>query len=114
MEFGIRKSSCLDSADSEATWLRCCTMIYLVFAPGFWNEACKVLVISQVLGALTSPAFVIKSWLRIAASSQVPFIIFCLQHVEMFLPKLILTMKKALLTRRLPSSSGPQVYTYTP
>ncbi|CAO2635420.1 hypothetical protein LEMLEM_LOCUS23113 [Lemmus lemmus] len=77
MEFGIRKSSCLDSADSEATWLRCCTMIYLVFAPGFWNEACKVLVISQVLGALTSPAFVIKSWLRIAASSQY----FVFQHL---------------------------------
>lgn len=72
MEFRIRKSSCLDSADSEATWLSCCcTMIYLVFVPGFWNEVCKILVISQVLGALTSPEFMVKSWFWIAASSQV-------------------------------------------
>lgn len=72
MEFSIRKSTCLDSADSEATWLGCCcTMIYLAFAPGFWKEVRKILVISQVLVALTSPEFMVKSWFWIAASSQV-------------------------------------------
>lgn len=46
-------------------------MIYLAFAPGFWKEVRKILVISQVLGALTSPEFMVKSWFWIAASSQV-------------------------------------------